>query len=147
MKILVATKEGQGVRKNDFSHAEENEPVQFAFRCDGETVDGPCGCARSMGGMNTHKATTTFKAAEVDIAPEAYLDLFVKFYVEGWHQTPEEALKMAKDETEELLRLAAYFPEGRVLERRGNKVQTRSMKPKREPRLVGGQVLGARAAS
>ena len=128
MKILVATKEGQGVRKNDFSHAEEGEPVQFAFRCDGETVDGPCGCARSMGGMNSHKATTIFKAAETDIAPEAYLDLFVKFYVEGWKQTPEEALKMAKDETEELLRLAEYFPEGMILERRGNKVQQRRIR-------------------
>ena len=40
MRFLVATKETQGQRKNDFSHAREGELVKFGFECDGEEVDG-----------------------------------------------------------------------------------------------------------
>ena len=67
MKILVATKEGQGQRKNDFCWAEEGEVVKFPSECDRETVDGRCGCRRSMSGANSLKGTKTMKVVEFDI--------------------------------------------------------------------------------
>ena len=50
MKLLVATTKTQGQRKNDFCWVPEDEIVQFAFVCDGEKIDGSCGCRRSMSG-------------------------------------------------------------------------------------------------
>ena len=73
MKVLVATNEGQKQRKNDFSHTTEGEFVKFGFECDGETVDGNCGCKRGMVGFDTLKATTTFKVTEKDISKENYI--------------------------------------------------------------------------
>ena len=40
MKILVATKETQGNRKNDFCFCDEEEIVKAGMECDGESVDG-----------------------------------------------------------------------------------------------------------
>ena len=57
MKMLVATKETQGKRRNDFCWATEGELVRFAFQCDGEAVDGRCGCRRSFCGLDSHKAS------------------------------------------------------------------------------------------
>jgi hypothetical protein len=59
MKVFVSTKDGQGIRNNDFSWTNEGELVKFALECDGEKIDGKCGCRRSMSGFDTHKATTT----------------------------------------------------------------------------------------
>lgn len=56
MKVMVATREGQGFRENDFSWTKENELVGFTSECDGETIDGNCGCRRSMSGFDTHTA-------------------------------------------------------------------------------------------
>lgn len=58
MKVLVATTKRQGMRKNDFCHATEGELVKFSFECDGEKVDGKCGCKRSMGGINSRELPT-----------------------------------------------------------------------------------------
>ena len=57
MKILVGTTETQGRRKNDFCYTKEGEVLCFHLECDGETVDGSCGCKRSMSGVDTNKAT------------------------------------------------------------------------------------------
>ncbi len=75
MKVLVATKCTQGDRANDFYrtlHGEllcfgmgelPNDPVQV---CRHEILDGDCGCKRSMIGVETRKATTTFRVAEIE---------------------------------------------------------------------------------
>jgi hypothetical protein len=53
MKLLVSTTETQGQRKNDFCFVPEGEILVFAFECDRDrgNPDGPCGCARSMSGV------------------------------------------------------------------------------------------------
>ena len=72
MKILVATKETQGFRDSDFSWAREGELVRFDSECDRDKnrIDGGCGCRRSMVGLETGRATTTFKVVEMDITTE-----------------------------------------------------------------------------
>ena len=75
MKVFVATKEGQGLRQNDFSHAEEGELVLFSYGCDRDkdNVDGGCGCRRSMDGFKTLSGTTTFKVVDMEMTfPNPY---------------------------------------------------------------------------
>ena len=49
MKVLVATRNTQGQRGNDFCFVPEGEIVAFpAAECTGEKIDGSCGCRRSV---------------------------------------------------------------------------------------------------
>jgi len=117
MKVLVATKETQGKRKNDFSYTDSGEPVRFAFECDGESVDGRCGCRRSMCGMNSLKATTTVQVKNEKLSLKEYKSKIQKSLQKGgWNLTE----KIIADEAKELLRIANHFPEGTVLEKRGD---------------------------
>jgi len=124
MKVLVATKRGQGIRKNDFCWTDSGEFVTFPFECDGESVDGGCGCRRSMSGLYTHKATTTFEVIDV-------LSLTLPKYVEqltesdkaaGWNSTAKDIAALAA----ELLKVADMFPEQAVLEKRGGEIRVRA---------------------
>jgi hypothetical protein len=64
MKVLVATEETQGRRPNDFCFTEEGELVLFGSECSRETIDGPCGCRRSLVGVRSGMATTTVRVVE-----------------------------------------------------------------------------------
>ena len=131
MKVLVATEEGQGKRKNDFFWATGGELVHFPFECDGETVDGRCGCRRSMGGMESHKGTTTFKIVEKDISEADFLEKLIQSYKSaGWFkEEPDKDWKKAlAADAKELHELAESLPLGRVIEKRGNVIQVRKMK-------------------
>jgi hypothetical protein len=126
MKILVATMQLQQQRSNDFGWATEGEVVTFASECDGEAVDGHCGCRRAMSGMVSHKATTTFRVVELDATVQMLAQKLAEGLVEaGWYPTIEKAMPVAVDDARELARLAAVFPVGSVLEKRGDKVQVR----------------------
>lgn len=123
MRVLVATKRFQGRRRNDFSYTREGELVKFCLECDGEEVDGNCGCRRSMSGVDTLLATTTFEVVE---RPRLTKAAFVKKLAAsekkaGWKMTAAEVRKGAT----ELLRLAEAFPQGVVLEKRGDTIQAR----------------------
>ncbi len=65
----------------------EDEPVKFTAECDTDNnnIDGTCGCRRSMTGMITGKATTTFKVIEMEMIGEELLKLIRKSYErQGW---------------------------------------------------------------
>jgi hypothetical protein len=128
MKVFVATKRLQGLRKNDFSHTLEGELVKYGFVCDGETVDGHCGCMRSMVGFESQKATTTFKVVEMPITPEEFWNKYIESERKaGWvKESAEKAdLKVFKAVAKELLKLASHFQVDTVLEKRGYRIQTR----------------------
>lgn len=128
MKILVATKETQGQRKNDFCHANESEVVTFTSECDGESVDGGCGCRRSMGGTVSHKATTTMKLIESNMSKEDFKAVIRKsLETAGWLGLTSKAKADAwvTKDANELLRVASYFQVGDIIEKRGNKFQVR----------------------
>ncbi len=119
MKVLVATKDLQGKRKNDFSFVPDGELVRMGFTCDGARADDKCGCARSMSGMQSHKGTTTVKVVEMEVDLEAAL---AKSMAEaGYGADP----KHVQREAAQLKRIADTFPVGAVLEIRGRKIQTR----------------------
>ncbi len=111
MRLFTATRLTQGQRENDFCWAEEDELVRFPFECDGESVDGGCGCRRSMAGICSNKATTTFKVVELAIGKEVL----------------QFVTRIPDEELDALLDAAASFPIGAVCEKRGDHIQQRRM--------------------
>jgi len=124
MKVMVATDEKQGKRKNDFCHTKKGELVKFGFECDGESVDGSCGCRRSFAGFETHKASTTAEVVDKEITREEYRDLFCDaLKQEGWLEglSPEDV----DEELDELIKTAKVFETGSIIEKRGDSIQVR----------------------
>ena len=133
MKVLVAASETQGQRSYDFTWCRDGELVKFGMECDGEAVDGACGCRRSMVGVESNKATTTLKVAEIDITKEGMADaLRANYQNAGWYQLmgAEGAEESIKKEVDELIDIAAGFPVGSVVEKRGDKLQIRLKSPR-----------------
>ena len=129
IKLLVATKDTQGKRKNDFCHAEEGEIVVRGSECDGEAVDGNCGCKRAMCGVKTRKATTTMKVVELDIEPDEVKKQMKESLVKGgWASLmkPKEVDGMVNDSYKENVELAEYFGVGAIVEKRGDTFQKRA---------------------
>jgi hypothetical protein len=129
MKVFVSTKVGQGMRENDFSFVPEGELVMFGSRCDGGSVDDECGCSRSLVGMSSLKATTTFMVVEKDITKEQYLDSLRKSFTRsGWAKVMGK--KGLDDHIKamggELLRMASGLKAGFVYEIRGNRILARA---------------------
>lgn len=124
MKLFVATSETQGQRKNDFNFCNEGEILSFPFECDGEKIDGPCGCRRSLAGLDSKKATTTMRVANI-LAGE-FINKLVDHLIKGWSYPLEEAEDRALNEIRMIQQMAAQFPEGAIVERRGNKFHERS---------------------
>ena len=128
MKLLAATNETQGQRPDDFMWCTEGEIVKFGTECDGEEVDGKCGCRRSMVGVQCNKATTTMKVIQVERTREELTDALRDNYKEGgWYNLmgAEPAEKSIRREVEDLIRLSEGFPVGSIVEKRGNKFQVR----------------------
>ena len=130
MKVFVATKEGQGSRENDFSFTEEGELLLFSYGCDRDkdNVDGGCGCRRGMSGFQTLKSTTTFKVVDIEMTEDEYIDKHVAAmaktgFFDG--EDLEDQKACSRSDIELLLEGASVFPEGIILERRGNDIQPR----------------------
>src|SRR5688572_27337393 len=104
MKVIVATSKLQGQRKSDFCHATEGELVVFPFQCDGEKIDGPCGCRRSMSGIDSGKATTTMMVVEMEISSEEFRTKIWDVNVKAWGKimSNEELKKMTTSDVNEL---------------------------------------------
>src|SRR4030042_6480117 len=86
MKLLTATSETQGQRPDDFMWCTEGEIVKCGTECDGEEIDGQCGCRRSMVGVQCNKATTTMKVVQVDMSKgELIIALRDSYKKGGWY--------------------------------------------------------------
>lgn len=121
MKVLVATKETQGRRANDFCWAHEGELVMYPSECSREEVDGRCGCRRAMAGTRSLKSTTTMKVAETDFTV-ADLEVEVRAALDkgGWLGFGGDRMVDAMmADMWQVVRFAAKLPVGMVVERRG----------------------------
>lgn len=130
MKILVATEQGQGVRKNDFCFVPEGEPVTFGFECERDNnPDDHCGCHRAMCGVKSHRATTTFMSANIKLTKKAYFELLKEgLKSAGWLEGGFITDEIIHQQVETLLDAAKSFRPGVVLEKRGPVIQTRELK-------------------
>lgn len=133
INVLVATKLTQGQRKNDFFWATEGELVRFHSECDGESINGHCGCRRSMSGLKSLKATTTMQVAEMDMDEKEYEIKIAQSLKASWGKSlsPQELNTWAHRDAVELLRMGKFWPVGTVVEKRGNTYKARRlcMKP------------------
>ena len=126
VKVMVATAQMQGERNTDFDYCIEGELVWIGMVCadDRRDPDGECGCGRSFAGMNSHRATTTARVADVGMDFAHYAEaLRSSLKAQGW--PTREAIPMAG----ELADIAADFPIGAVLERRLDEVRWRVQSP------------------
>ena len=123
MKVLVATKEGQGSRLSDFHFREELEILRGQMvECHDEHVDGRCGCKRSLCGVNRAKATTTFTVEDRDITHDQYVVvLSASLEKQGFD------LYAAGEMAANLADIASRFEPGDILERRGESIQKRPL--------------------
>src|SRR6185312_8343581 len=77
MKLLVSTTLTQGFRSDDFSFTNDGELLLFNHmetHC-GLDPNHPCGCARTMCGIESLKATTTMIVRDVEISEEQFVTL------------------------------------------------------------------------
>lgn len=128
MKVLVATKEGQGLRKNDFFFTKEGEVVKFGFDCDGENVDGGCGCRRSLVGVDTSLSSTTFKVVNLDVdGKDIENTIFLSLKEHGWLDALgiEPSRRLSAAIAKDVISVAFKFNEGDIIERRGDIFQKR----------------------
>lgn len=130
MKVLVATKQTQGLRANDFCCALEGEMVMFPpIEC--ESIDASCGCRRSMAGLVSHLATTTIVVAErEELDPDTYFKVISEAHLHQGYVTRElmndpDVNEWLHDITLELVQVAGMFAPGTVLERRDGFVTVR----------------------
>lgn len=123
MNILVATVRTQGQRASDFNFAAEGEIVVLDDEHDGETIDGYCGCQRSLVGVESGMGTTTFEVIEANYDRQEFLEM-IRAAREDY-----EAMGVGDDnisaEADHLLELAARFTVGSVIEKRGDVFQVR----------------------
>lgn len=137
MNVLIATKHGQGTRDNDFSWTTPGERVLLSgFECDGEYIDGSCGCRRSFIGIDSSRATTTCivevdSLETVDTLHKRIIDYYVRT---GWANPKDKSSMVewneeALEDAMEIAAIAALYKPGDVLERRGDEVGCRGRVP------------------
>ena len=132
MKILVCTSEGQGARDNDFCWTNEGEAALVGERCDSHekgSVDGSCGCGRALMGLETRKASTTVRVAEVDFDHEVFKQRIRTSTIKaGFGDLGDEYLEEMATYMEEQ---ANRWPVGTVVELREKGLQERQVSRKR----------------
>ena len=125
MKVLIATTRTQGSFDGDYSAALDGELVSFPM-LDCDCPD--CGCRRGMGGLSSHRATTTFEVVErPELDLETLFELVLDSVVAGGWGSPDdpELVAIVRSEVADLCRVAASFPAGTVLGRSGDHVYVR----------------------
>ena len=126
MKVLVATDRTQGDRANDYNFCIEGELVRINEVCtrDRGDPDGGCGCGRGFGGLNSHRATTTARIAEVPFSLADYaMALQSSLQQQGWDPCDDCAMSEAVD----LAALVLGWPSDSVVERRLDQLVVRSL--------------------
>jgi hypothetical protein len=124
MKVLIATQLTQGERRSDFCFTIDGEIVIRALdECKEETVDGSCGCRRSLVGLDTSRTTTTFQCVDIaDLTFDKLLDRIAAHLVEnGWFETEAAAFAQARFQASQISKIAEKYAEGTILERRGER--------------------------
>lgn len=122
MKVLVASKLGNGLKPDDFFFAEEGEIV-YVSDCDS---CNDCGCRRSTVGVNSGKGTTTMTVIESQMTREDFFKVLLK--------AKREYIKLGVSErsvvrmADALLELAGELPTGAVIERNGEDFEPREIR-------------------
>jgi hypothetical protein len=126
MKVLAATMASQGGLDGDYSAVVDGELVTFPM-VDCDCPD--CGCRRGMGGLSSHRATTTFEVVErPELDEQTLFQLVLDSAVVGGWGSPDapEFVAIIRDEVACLRRVAEHYPVGTVLGRQDDTVYVRA---------------------
>lgn len=132
MKLLTATRTGQGEQGGDFCFAVEGELVILGFICatDRNNPDGGCGCGRAFSGLGSKKATTTALVRDLELSVGD-----VRLAVEGYYSAggmgpdvlgDEDFADLVAETVEEIVDLAPLLPDDAVIGRRLDDLFVRS---------------------
>lgn len=132
MRLLTATRQGQGERPNDYCFVIEGELVLAQEPCatDRQNPDGGCGCGRAFVGLSSHRATTTTLVRELDFTP-GDVSLAVSSYFAAGGGGPEvfgqrEFTAMVEEETDLLMTMGRACDAGELVGRRLDRLVLRS---------------------
>jgi hypothetical protein len=124
MKLLTATREGQGDREGDFCSAVEGELVILGDMCAtdrADPVNGRCGCGRAFAGLASRKATTTALVRELDLTrTDLELAIAAHFEANGISAATigeDEYTDLFDSQVDEMVRFGAVWPEETVVRR------------------------------
>jgi hypothetical protein len=126
LKYFVSTHRTQGARDNDSNSIPGTELVDLPGECH-DNPDSPiCGCARSFVGITSRQTSTTAEVVETDMTAAEYIGRFhAGLLALGWKDNADTRNGVI-DAAVELLLLAAMWPVGTVVERRGHEIRVRS---------------------
>jgi hypothetical protein len=136
LKVLVATTRTQGDRPNDFAYTTDGELVDLASTCDADQgrPDGGCGCARAFTGLDSRKGTTTAEIVVRDLTLVQYHNLFHRSLITAGFGDSPDLRHDAYQAADEMTRIAAAWPVGTVVERRGDRIAVRTAERAPTPR-------------
>jgi hypothetical protein len=118
LKVLVATRRGQGLRADDYYWLTDGELVRLDIVCASGTGDDVCGCGRGFAGCESIRAGTTATVALWPGTRADYVAAIAEALARAGYLAPGDPLDLAGPVAEELIQLASWFPVGAVLERR-----------------------------
>ena len=145
MHVMVVTRRTQGQRDTDYLWA---VPGELAFlpvvECDWSTPASFRRGARYFVGIESGGATTTAEVVDMEIAShDVVIYVEEKLATAGWTTSARsrEALRLVT----EMLSIAACFPAGAVIEKRGRDIRQRASEDLPDPPLLVGQLAGTAA--
>ena len=125
MRVLVATRQTNGLAEGDCDFCIEGELVYMQEPCGSDLCDpnGPCGCGRGFSGMNSHRATTTALVidapfGEGDVRQALRSSLEAGAWIDPRIHADELAEVMVGEALDDMRVVAGRFPVGSVVRRR-----------------------------
>lgn len=127
LAVLVATARTQGQRGGDFIACSPTELVDITSSCDRDrgNPDGGCGCYRAFTGLDSRLATTTAEVVELPMSFDDYVATHHASLVRAGLPDDATVRGWAAEAARDMARIAAAFPVGTVVERRGEQIQER----------------------
>jgi hypothetical protein len=132
MKLLTATRQGQGERPGDFFFAVDGELVVVADACatDQADPDGGCGCGRAFSGVSSLRATTTALVRELDISYDDLQQAVESHFVAAGYSPDllgaEDFADLVDTTAQEAVKFGSCWPVGTLVGRRVDSVYRRA---------------------
>jgi hypothetical protein len=122
LKVFVATRRTQCHRDNDFAHHDSPELVDLARTCNQDTADSACGRGRAFTCLSSGKVTTTAEVVERDLTLVQFRNVVHRSLVAAGFNDDPELRGAAEQSADEMARIAAGWPVGTIVERRGTDI-------------------------